>query len=277
VLIDTHCHIDITESFGIDKKEILENCEKNEISALIQIAVDKNSSLWNQNFVEEYNRNSNYKTRIFFTCGIHPESVQNRDQLKEIEEVILKCYENPYFVGIGETGLDFFQTPETKELQAEFFYKHLQLAKRLELPVIIHCRDDKMYNENKLEAIKLVYSIGKELNYPKAIMHCYTYSSQEAKWFIELGWKISFSGILTFKNATIIQDAAKNIPIENILIETDSPFLTPVPYRNKTNQPAFVKYVYDYLRQLLNIPDDILKEKLIQNALEVFDRIKLKS
>ncbi|GIX43092.1 MAG: hypothetical protein KatS3mg129_2825 [Leptospiraceae bacterium] len=140
--------------------------------------------------------------------------------------------------------------------------KHFQLAKELNLPVIIHCRDDKQYNENKLEAIKLIHSIGRELNYNKAIMHCYTYSYKEAKWFIDLGWKISFSGIITFKNATFIQEAARNIPLENILIETDSPFLTPVPFRGKTNQPAYVKYVFEYLLKLLNISEELLEKPI---------------
>ncbi len=276
MLIDTHCHIDITEQQGISIKEIIYNCIQNKILSIVQIAVDYYSSLWNKNFIENYLKNSEYssKLKIFYTMGLHPESVSNSLQIEEIRKIILENKNDPYLIGIGETGLDFFQSPNTKEIQLESFYQHMKLAKTLELPVVIHSRDDQKYNENKQEAINLIYSIGKEIHYSNAIMHCYTYSYKEAKYFVDLGWKISFSGILTFKNANFIQETAKKIPLENILIETDSPFLAPVPYRGKTNQPAYVKKVFDYLVVLLNMPEQELQEIIIKNTMDIFPKMR---
>lgn len=275
MLIDTHCHLDLVESFGLNLDIILNHSIENDVNIIVQIAVDKNSCLWNKQFIDKYYQNPKEKLKIYYTMGLHPESVKNQQQILEILELIKNNKKDPYFIGIGETGLDFFQNPETKEIQIESFYQHLKLAKELQLPIIVHCRDDKQYNETKLEAISLIHSIGKELNYPYGIMHCYTYSKKEAKWFIDLGWKISFSGILTFKNALFLQEAAHYIPNKNILIETDAPFLAPVPYRGKTNQPAYVKSVFEYLVKLKNLPEEILKNQLQKNSKEIFNKILL--
>ncbi|GIX43093.1 MAG: hypothetical protein KatS3mg129_2826 [Leptospiraceae bacterium] len=126
MLIDTHCHIDITESFGLKIDEILTNCKEHHISAIVQIAVDKNSSLWNKNFVNQQKQN---KTKIYYTMGLHPESVKNQDQINEVLNLIKENYKEDNFIGIGETGLDFFQTPETKDLQIESFYEAFSISK----------------------------------------------------------------------------------------------------------------------------------------------------
>lgn len=277
MLIDTHCHLDITESFGINKNEILENCINNQIVGIVQIATDYNSSNWNIQFIEEYYKNHELskQLKIFYTIGLHPESIKDKKEISNIISLIREKNIDSWMVGIGETGLDFYQSPETKDEQLESFYEHIKIAKELNLPVIIHCRDDKQYNENKIDAINLIYSIGKEVQYEKAIMHCYTYSYKEAKELLNLGWYISFSGILTFKNATFIQETAQKIPLEQMLIETDAPFLSPVPFRGQTNQPAYVKYVFEYLRKLLNIDEIKLLNQLKDNSIKIFNKMKI--
>lgn len=269
MLIDTHCHLDLLEK-NLSLKEILKECYKNQVLGIIQIATDIDSSKWNQNFIEEFYK-KNQGIQIFWTGGLHPESVKEPIQIKEMCEFIKKNYKEKHFVGIGETGLDFYYNQETKEIQKESFYKHLLLAKELNLPIIIHCRDDKQYNETKLEAIESLYQIAKELHHPKGIMHCFTYSYKEAKRFLDLGWYISFSGILTFKNAIFLQDCAKKIPISKILIETDSPFLAAVPHRGKINQPAYLVFIFDFLSKLLNIKKENLSEILNQNTKSIFN------
>ncbi len=277
MLIDTHCHIDIIESFGINKNEIFENCINNQIDCIIQIATDYNSSNWNIQFIEDYYKNHGLskQLKIFYTQGLHPESIKDKKDIKNIISLIKEKNTDSHMVGIGETGLDFYQSPHTKDEQIESFYEHLKVAKELNLPVIIHSRDDKHYNENKIDAINLIHSIGKEVHYEKAIMHCYTYSYKEAKELLNLGWFISFSGIITFKNATFIQETAQKIPLEHMLIETDAPFLSPIPFRGKTNQPAYVKYVFEYLTNLLKINNTKLMDQLRENTTKIFNKINI--
>lgn len=269
MLIDTHCHLDLTEKF-ISLEEVFNNCKQNKVKIVIQIATDLQSSLWNKNFINNYNK-LNQELRIYWTAGIHPESIKSKNQLEEMIQFIKNNLNDQNLIGIGETGLDFYQNPETKEIQIESFYEHLKLGKELNLPVIVHSRDDKQYNENKTQAIDIIHQIAKEINYEKGIMHCFTYSFKEAKKFLDLGWYISFSGIVTFKNAIIIQECAKKIPLSNILIETDSPFLAPIPYRGKTNQPGYVFYVFEFLSELLQIEKEVLLEILKKNSKTIFN------
>lgn len=279
VLIDTHCHLDIIESFGISRNEVFYNCKNHQVIGMIQIATDVRSSMWNIQLIQEYYQNSEFSEtlKVFYTIGLHPESLKETKEISKILSLIKERQSDPYFVGIGETGLDFYQSPETKEQQIESFYEHLKIAKELNLPLIIHCRDDKQYNENKNDAINLISSIGKEMNYEKVIMHCYTYSYKEAKPLINLGWYISFSGILTFKNATFIQETALKIPLNQILIETDAPFLTPVPNRGKINQPAFVRFVFNFLTNLIKVEEEKLLTQLKENTLKIFQKMRLQN
>ncbi|MCS7206249.1 MAG: TatD family hydrolase [Leptospiraceae bacterium] len=275
--IDTHCHLDITESFGIPIKIALENSKENSISVIIQIATSEESSRWNQKFIQNYYLAPTDHVKVYYTIGLHPESIQQskKEEIQQIQKLIQQSSDDPYFVGIGETGLDYFYNSETKELQLESFFEHLQLAKKLELPIIVHCRDDKQYNEEKTEAIEEIFRLAKEVSYPNGIMHCYTYSYKEAKWFLELDWKISFSGIVTFKNAKVIQEAAQKIPLENLLIETDSPFLAPVPKRGKTNEPANLIYIGEFIANLRNIPKEEFLLQLQKNVKETFKKISI--
>ncbi len=269
MLFDTHCHLDITEK-NLSINEILENCKKNQVLNLVQIGTDLSSCEWNINFIKEFYKKKQ-EINIFFTAGLHPESVNNYSQITEMLNFIKNIQQENYFVGIGETGLDFYYYPQTKELQIESFYQHCMLAKELNLPVIVHCRDDKQYNESNVEAIDFILNLIKEIDYSKGIMHCFTYSYKEAKKFLDFNWFISFSGIITFKNANIIQDCAKKIPLSNLLIETDSPFLAPIPFRGKINQPANLIYIFDLLCELLKIDKTILANQLEENSRKIFN------
>lgn len=271
--IDTHCHLDILETFGLGIEEVLKNCEDSGTGIVIQIATSGESSKWNYELAQNYNQNNKGGVKIFYTMGIHPETIREKTQLDSLTPLIEKHITDPYFAGIGETGLDFYQNPETKDIQIESFYHHLMLAKKYDLPVVVHCRDDRHYNKEKREAITKILQIAKEVNYSRGILHCFTYSYEEAGWFLELDWKISFSGIVTFKNATFLQEAAKKIPLSRILVETDAPFLAPIPFRGKTNQPAYIPYIVDFLAKLRNITGEELKEIILENALQTFTRI----
>lgn len=269
MLFDTHCHLDLTEKY-YSIYEILKNCKKNQVLNLVTIGTDLTSSQWNLNFIKEFNKKTE-EINIYCTAGLHPESIQDTEQIEEILKFIRYIYKEAYFVGIGETGLDLYYNLDTKELQLESFYKHLFLAKELNLPVIVHCRDDKQYNESKVEAVYLILDLIKEINYPKGIMHCFTYSYKEARQFLDYNWFISFSGIVTFKNASYIQECAKKIPLSNLLIETDSPFLAPVPYRGNTNQPANLLYVFEFLSEHLKVDRIILAHQLLENSKRIFN------
>ncbi len=265
MLFDTHCHLDLIQKFGLSFEEVLENAKKEKVTNIIQISTDIESSLRSLELCE-------YQHDIQISCciGLHPESVQSRGQIEEMKEFIKNHIKNKKVVGIGETGLDFFQNPETIDLQIESLYEHFKLAKDYDLPIVVHSRDDKIYSESRTEAIHQIYQLTKELNISKGILHCFTYSYKEAKLFIDSGWKVSFSGIVTFKNANFIQEAALKIPLENLLIETDAPFLAPNPKRGKTNQPAYVIYTAEFLGNLRKIPFEELTEILEKNSKEIF-------
>ncbi len=175
---------------------------------------------------------------VLLTCGAHP--LNQEDEI--IVEQLLTLSANERVIAIGETGLDYHYAPETKALQLDSFKKHIQVAKQLNKPLIIHTR------EAQQDTLFLLRSEGAaEVG---GILHCFTESWEMAEQAIELGFHISFSGIVTFKNATALREVAALVPDDKLLIETDSPYLAPVPHRGKENQPAFVVEVAKHLASI---------------------------
>ncbi len=269
-LYDTHCHPYLLENKNSEK--VLEDFSKNPENILNCIWVDLESSLKSVKLAKE-------KNFVFATIWIHPSYAKNYiDSKKEIFEDLEELYlqNKEEIVWIGECWLDYFylwerswnnsiiiNDVEEKTLQKEFFINQIRLAKKYNLPIIIHNR----------EARDDVFEILQNENFKNFLMHCYTEDLDFALKLINFApeCKISFSGIVTFNSAKSIQDTAKNIPLKNILIETDSPYLTPIPFRWKEeNEPIFVKYVLEKIISLRTENKDEIEKQIFQNSLDFF-------
>lgn len=257
-LIDTHCHLDIIEKEGLPIQDTLDASHAIGVREILQIGIDYPSSSVARSISE-----INHPIVIHFTVGSHPADEISVEDNNKIEEMILQESKNPKFTGIGEIGLDFYHRKDTPKEQEDVFRRFLELSIQIQCPVIIHSRD----------AAEETYKILKEYR-DKAfgVLHCYTYNLEYAKKFIDLGYYISFSGIVAFKNSRDLQETATSIPLKNILIETDAPFLAPPPNRGKRNDPRNLKYILEKIFELRPEEKFRIEEMIYQNSINFIQR-----
>ena len=201
---------------------------------------------------------------LYLSVGLHPLDTDkwSSDTAAQIAQLAAS---DPRVVAIGETGLDFFKA-DNQALQREAFWQQLTIAHTLGLPVIIHCRDAAVVTAEVIQEFQ------RTVGSVTGVMHCWAGTPEETQWFLDLGFYISFSGILTFKNAHQVKASAQVVPDDRLLIETDCPFLAPEPQRKeRRNQPAFVYYVAAYLARLRQVELDILAQATTRNALTLFN------
>ena len=250
-MIDSHCHLD-HEPLLSDLSNVLVRSKKVGIEKLLTISTSFESFSRVKELVKK-------DEMIFGTIGIHPhETSTNIITSKQIIENLNK---NPRIIGIGETGLDFYYNNSKKNRQITSFKEHIEASIVTNTPLIVHSRDAEketfdILNEYKDEKIKI-------------LMHCFTGSKEFSKKLMTLNSFFSASGIITFKNSLDLQDTFKSIPIDNILIETDSPFLAPVPKRGKKNEPSFIDFTATKLAEI----KDISKEDLVKKTTENFNKL----
>lgn len=248
MLIDTHCHLDIDDYKNFD--EIINHMDGN-----IMIASGCNYKT-NRNVLELIEKYDN----IYGTIGFHPEEINEYDNesLKFLESNI----RNKKIVGIGEIGLDYHYSSENKEEQKRAFIEQINLAKKYNKTIVIHSRD----------ASEDTYKILEEhLDGNKAVLHCYSGSLEMAKRFQKLGLKFGIGGVLTFKNSDKLKEVVTNLNIENFVLETDSPYLCPEPFRGQKNEPYNVKYVAEKLAEIKNIEYEKVLEITTKTAISQFD------
>lgn len=233
-MIDSHCHLDFKD-FNSNRLEIIKSALSSGIHTLINIGADLESSKRTAKLTSEFDC-------IYGTVGIHPHDAKTYD--KNAEEEIYRLLENNKIVGIGEIGLDFYRDLSPRDIQKLVFRKQLEIAIEKNLPVVIHTR------ESFRETVEIVRDYAKLL--PGGVFHCFPGTVDEAYEVINLGFHIGIGGVVTFAKAKMA-DVAKEIPLEHILLETDCPYLAPVPFRGKPNQPAYVKYVADKIAELKKI------------------------
>lgn len=228
MLIDTHCHVLSSEYDDVD--EIIKSSLNNKLDKMIINGFDLESSA---EAVELSNKYDN----VYAAVGIGPENIENvtTNDLQIIEELV----KNKKVIAIGEIGLDYYWTKETKEKQIYVFSEMIKIARKFNLPVIVHSRS----------AILDTYNLLKEYNVT-GVMHCYSGSPEMAKEFIKLGFLISIGGVVTFKNAKEIKDVVTSIDIKDMVLETDSPYLSPEPNRDKKNMPSNVYFVAEKIADL---------------------------
>jgi len=233
LFIDSHCHLDRLNL------SLYDNNLDNVISSATEAKVDKLLcvSVTLDDFPKMAQQTQKYPN-VLLSCGAHP--LNQEDAIDE--ERLLKLSTHERVLAIGETGLDYHYAPETKALQLDSFVKHVSVANALAKPLIIHTRNAQ---EDTLAILR-----NENAEQVGGILHCFTETWEMAKQALDLGFYISFSGIVTFKNASELRDVAKKIPNDRFLIETDSPYLAPVPHRGKENQPAYVTEVAKHLASI---------------------------
>ena len=249
MFIDTHCHLTDEYDGGVDA--VIERANKSNVGAMICATADPKD-------ITPALQIANSHKNIFITTGIHPEYPDTNPYDYLTTEVL----NNPYVVGVGEIGLDYHYTPQTRTQQIELFEKQLEIAREYNLPVAIHTRDA----EEDTAAILTDKNHG--------VMHCFTSSWNLAKTMLDRGFYFSASGILTFKNSESIRETFAKIPNDRIVIETDSPYCAPIPYRGQTCEPAFVIETAKVLAQIKNLKIEDLETILFENTKKLYSKLR---
>lgn len=254
-LVDTHVHINF-DTFQHDLEGVIQRWREAGVVRLVHSCVEPSE-------FKQIQLLANGIPELFFAVGLHPLDVEETWTPELINEIRSLAQSDQRVVAIGETGLDFFKASNQNQ-QVEAFEAQLSIAQQLHLPVIIHCRDAAEPMANCLRQFWNQYGP------VKGVMHCWGGTPEETQWFLDLGFYISFSGTVTFKKATQIQASAQIVPSERLLIETDCPFLAPVPMRGKRNEPAYVKYVAEQVAQIRNLSVEELGLITTRNACHLF-------
>lgn len=249
-MIDTHSHINMIEEISLD--EVVQNAKENGVEKIIV------PSAYPKDIDEIMSLLDKYEN-VYGMLGVHPTEV--KDWTDDLTDKIKEYSKHPKIVAIGEIGLDYYWDKSFNELQKEIFIKQIKLANELNLPISIHDR----------EAHKDTFDILKEHNHgSKIVMHCFSGSVEFARECIKEGWYIALGGVVTFKNAVKMKEVAADIPLQKLLLETDAPYLTPVPYRGKENQPAHTKFVAEEIAKIRKITFEEVDKVTSANANEVF-------
>ena len=253
-LIDSHCHL-IFENFEKDLEDVVLRLRSKGVTKLVHACCELAEIPKLKKISHEFNE-------IYYSVGLHPlEAKKWEPSSKSI--LRRSVQDDRKIVAIGELGLDFFKS-ENKTQQIDALIPQMELACELDLPVIIHCR------EAADEMIEICNDLSKKGKCPRGVLHCWTGSPNEMKQFLDLGFYISFSGIVTFPKAHEIHECAKLVPYDRYLIETDSPFLAPVPHRGKRNEPAFVENVANFIADLRSSELITIAEESSKNAKDLF-------
>nr|MBQ0091321.1 TatD family hydrolase [Candidatus Enterousia merdequi] len=250
MFIDTHCHLTDEYDGGVDA--IIKHAHDNNVGALI-CATAEGVDIKPAIKISETHNN------IFITAGIHPDYID----LNPYDFLTDDVLNNPHVVGVGEIGLDYHYNPQTRNKQIDLFEKQLDIAHKHKLPVAIHTREAE---EDTANILTDKYN---------GVMHCFTSSWDLAKIMLDRGFYFSASGILTFKNSESVRETFSKIPIDRIVIETDSPYCAPVPYRGKTCEPAMVIETAKVLAQIKNLQIDELETILFENTKQLYPKINL--
>ncbi len=253
MLIDTHAHLVSLE----DPDDAVQNAADAGIINIISMATGLDSCYTT---IEIANKHE----QVYAAVGIHPHAASSYtpDVLSKIEELTGE----DKVVAVGETGLDYHYMNSPKDIQIESFSAHVDMATRTGLPFVVHVRDADEDMINILSSSSLKDNPG--------VIHCFSGNWETARKYLDLGFFISFSGIVTFNRAEELREAARNVPFDRILVETDSPYLAPVPHRGKPNEPANVKYVADVIAKVKDIDMPALENQLLENTKTLFSNIK---
>jgi len=253
MLIDSHAHLDMKQ-FDSDRDQVIERAKSAGVQHIICVGIDIKSS---QNALEL----TTHYPSLFATAGIHPHNADNANN-NDLEQ-ITRLAQHDKIIAIGEIGLDFFRNRSARQNQIEVFTQQLDIAISLDLPVVIHDRKAHTETVNILSSFKQ--------NGLHGVIHCFSGDYELAKMFITMGYYISIPGTVTFKNAIQTQDVVRRIPLNRLLLETDAPFLTPIPYRGKRNEPSYVVHTAQEIAKLRGISFEEVSYQTSKNVCELFN------
>lgn len=258
MLVDSHCHLDFPD-FAPDRADILARARNAGVGLVLTIGTRLSKFAGVRALAES-------DPAICCSVGVHPHEAEKEGVGDPAP--LLDLAAHPKVVGIGETGLDYYYKHSAPEAQARSFRAHIAAARESGLPLIVHARDADV------DAIRIMADEHRAGAYP-AVIHCFTASRELAEHAVALGHYISFSGILTFKNARDIQETARALPLDRILVETDAPYLAPMPNRGKRNEPAFVAHTAAFLARLRGETPERIAEVTTENFLRLFSKVKV--
>lgn len=258
LLVDSHCHLDRLDlkPFDGNLEGALENAHEHGVGHMLCVCID----------LEHFHdvlKPARTHDNIYASVGVHPNEREGEEP--DIQRLV-DLATDPDIVAIGETGLDYFRIEGDVEWQQQRFRNHIAAARQTGKPLIIHMRDA---TDDTLRIMK-----EESAGDAAGVMHCFVEDWDTAKKAMDLGFYISFSGIVTFKNATELKEVARKMPAELMLVETDSPYLAPMPYRGKSNQPAYVKYVAEHIAELRNESLEKITESTTENFFRLFSSAK---
>lgn len=254
--VDSHCHLDFPD-FEAELDTIIQRARSMGVSHMTSIGTSLKTINKTLKVAEAY-------PFIYATVGVHPHDAEAEFDISY--EDLAKIAEHPKVIGIGETGLDYFYEHSPKEKQQDLFRLHIKVARDFDLPLIVHTRDA---DHDCLAILK--EEMGKGAF--KGLIHCFTASQKFAQEVLKLGFYISISGIVTFKKATELHEAVRQIPLDRLLIETDSPYLAPIPHRGKRNEPSFVIHVAEAIAELKDCPLPEVARVTTQNYFDLFQKV----
>lgn len=251
MLVDSHCHLDFPDLIG-RLPDVLQRMRENQVAAAVCIGVN----------LEDFPKVlalAESQPNLYATVGVHPEYT---DVEEPTVEQLLALAAHSKVIAIGETGLDYYWQKDKPEWQRERFRNHIRAAKACGKPLVVHTRD------SAVDTLRLMKEEGADA--VGGVMHCFTEDWAVATQALDLGFHLSFSGIVTFKNALTVKDVAQKCPLDRLLVETDAPYLAPVPYRGKQNEPAYVRHVAEEIARLRSLSLDEVAKATTENFSRLF-------
>jgi len=255
MLVDSHCHLDFPDLVQ-RMPEVLQRMQDNQVDLAVCIGVNLEDFPQVIALAEQH-------AQLYATVGVHPEYT---DVEEPDEDRLLALAAHPRVIAIGETGLDYYWQKDKPEWQRERFRTHIRAARRCGKPLVVHTRD------SAVDTLRVLKEEGADA--VGGVMHCFTENWEIARLALDLGFYLSFSGIVTFKNATIVKEVAQKCPLDRLLVETDSPYLAPAPYRGKPNEPAYVRYVAEEIARLRGLSIDAVHAATTDNFFSLFKGAK---
>lgn len=256
-LVDSHCHID-GDAFDEDRDEVVGRARATGVVAMLNVGTGDPHSDGFRKAVAVAEKYQN----VYGSVGVHPHDAKLYDD--KAEEHLIELAKSEKVIAWGEIGLDFYYDHSPRDVQQEVFRRQIRTSRELDLPIIIHSRDADR------ETVEILSEECARDSFRGGIMHCFGGTPEMAEKLIELGFLISFAGNVTFKKAENLRDAARVVPLDKLLVETDCPFLTPIPFRGKRNEPAYVEHTARYLADFYGVEFETLAEQTTRNFIDFF-------
>ena len=252
MIFETHAHYD-DEQFDLDREELLSSMPEQGVVTIVNVSATYESCRRVVDLVQKY-------PFMYAAVGIHPDEVGslNEERFQQMKEL---CKQEKV-VAVGEIGLDYYWDNESHDVQKEWFVRQLDLARELNLPVLIHSR------EAAADTMEIMKEHGQGL---RGVIHCYSYSKEQAKEYVKMGYYIGVGGVVTFKNARKLKETVEEIPLTSIVLETDCPYLAPVPFRGKRNNSSYIKYVAEEIAEIKGISYEAVVEQTEKNARALYN------